>query len=558
MAGPVNSILLVDCDSLRRSLAAVAGAGAAARLQERLDEWLGAIETGELAPVDSRVFDAKRCYVGPTESADDDTFAAAGFFVVHHGTGGPADMRLVVDAMDAMMTADTGTEFILLTAASDLAPLAERLKAGNHRVTIYADDDPAPDYRATVDAVITAEDLAAILADEDDAPVEPPAAEPVDRAKIEAFAREIHAATNIPLFSPRIFSELFRTLAKEVASRGYHFQDTAKNVAEALSRAGRTITSRQVVFVVKGLALKGHVFSNDDTPERLADVFREQARYLIGNAGIAMTPERERILAAWIAAPTPARRPSTTTARPDIPVRPAAPKSIRKPTSLKTARPAAPEPEAEAEEKADSMEPPAAELAAPPEPAPPTARPETTLQPIVRPKSTTLPARPTTPPKPQIKQPTAAELRAAIAARIQAAARLRQQQPRPEPAASEEKPVQPRPSSLRPSRPTRTPPPPPPPPEPEPVEDVDIDDPIESSILAAIAEAVDVLVEDHDVPPHDAEPAEDYREHEERRPAPERERRPEPEPDLSPEESDDLGDEIQRIVASYSRNRNEG
>ena len=41
------------------------------------------------------------------------------------------------------------------------------------------------------------------------------------------------------------------------------------------------------MFVVKGLALKGHVFSTTDTPERLAEVFREQVIYLIGNAELS-------------------------------------------------------------------------------------------------------------------------------------------------------------------------------------------------------------------------------------------------------------------------------
>ena len=35
-----------------------------------------------------------------------------------------------------------------------------------------------------------------------------------DRAQIEAFAREIHAATNIPMFSPKTFADLFRILAE--------------------------------------------------------------------------------------------------------------------------------------------------------------------------------------------------------------------------------------------------------------------------------------------------------------------------------------------------------
>jgi hypothetical protein len=83
---------------------------------------------------------------------------------------------------------------------------------------------------------------------------------------------------------------------------------------------------------------------------------------------------------------------------------------------------------------------------------------------------------------------------------------------------------------------------------------------LESSILAAIAQAVDVLIEDSHAetgenpaaattpppPPRDKEPP----------PAP-----VEAQPDQSPSEggeSDDIGDEIQRIIASYSRARQQG
>ena len=72
---------------------------------------------------------------------------------------------------------------------------------------------------------------------------------------------------------------------------------------------------------------------------------------------------------------------------------------------------------------------------------------------------------------------------------------------------------------------------------------------LESSILAAIAQAVDVLVEDSGasrarqaLPPP---------------PQPVAEEKPEPLPSEGGD-SDDIGDEIQRIIASYSRARRQG
>ena len=86
---------------------------------------------------------------------------------------------------------------------------------------------------------------------------------------------------------------------------------------------------------------------------------------------------------------------------------------------------------------------------------------------------------------------------------------------------------------------------------------------VESSILAAIAEAVDVLVEDSGTKPKAAAVSD---RHAEARAGTEKEKPPltSDQPAQSEEddggdepESDDIGDEIQRIIASYSRNRNQ-
>ena len=186
------------------------------------------------------------------------------------------------------------------------------------------------------------------------------------------------------MFSPRTFADLFRILAEEVAQHGYHFNDTAKTVAERLAGAGRNVTSRQVVFVVKGLALKGHVFSTNDTAERLAEVFREQARYLIGGAGITLDADREALLAAWIAAPAaPAAKPARPT-RPAPENKPA--RAAEPPADSKPARKPAPERRAE---------------------KPTAAKPATPRVPE-RPKSAALPSRTAPPP------PDTAEARQAV------------------------------------------------------------------------------------------------------------------------------------------------
>ena len=284
-----------------------------------------------------------------------------------------------------------------------------------------------------------------------------------------------------------------------------------------MASAGRNVTSRQVVFVVKGLALKGHVFSTNDTAERLAEVFREQARYLIGGSGITLDADRETLLAAWIAAPAaPAAKPA----------RPAEPAPKSKPA--RAAEPAADSKPARKPAQERRPERPAAA-----KPATPPRVPE-------RPRSAALPSR-AAPPPPDTQKPAkpSPDFRAAIAARIAASAKLK--------------------PSARPPQGTDDPAPPPPEPAAAPEKAADT---LESSILAAIAEAVDVLVEDggsDTAEPRSAPSERGARQPAARRAAANRPPPPEPPPPAEePEEgSGDIGDEIQRIVASYNRNRDD-
>lgn len=79
-------------------------------------------------------------------------------------------------------------------------------------------------------------------------------------------------------------------------------------------------------------------------------------------------------------------------------------------------------------------------------------------------------------------------------------------------------------------------------------------DALENSILAAIAEAVDVLVEDST---DDEHPSREPPAKKKATNGPRQEERPLPPPSAVEEdpESGDIGDQIQRIIATYTRNR---
>jgi hypothetical protein len=325
MADTIKSALFVDYDSFHRSQDDENG-DVAERVAQTSVAWVTAIESGKLIlpPAEDgarrRVL-IRRCYADPALlGLHRSALIASGFEVIDcpqqpGRKRNAADLHMVIDTLDALDHPAGYDEFILLSADADFTPVLLRLRAHNRTTVIYGDEAVNGAYKAIADGTVDAGRFAAVLAGESlDAPPEPVAAEgrteeaadfsgpaaPPDRADIEALARKIHGATSVPMFSPRTFADLFRVLAQEIGENGYHFQNTAENVTEKLVAASRNVNRRQVLFVVKGLALKGHVFSTTDTPERLAEVFREQVLYLAGNAGIELDEREKAMLPAWI------------------------------------------------------------------------------------------------------------------------------------------------------------------------------------------------------------------------------------------------------------------
>lgn len=544
MAEPISSVLLIDYERLQQSFAAAGGEG---QFADRAAIWLAALADGRaFGPKGvSRRLAIKRCYAGPGVNGKlRDRLHAAGFDIVEAGNGtrGSADLHMAMDTIEALGRPEGFGEFILLSPGTELAPLLTRLKAAKRTAVIMADDTTSARDRTMADLVIEAKDLVRQPAGEPAAAAETRAAAsaPVpDRADIEAFARKIHAATNIPLLSPKTFAELFRHLTEEVAASGYHFQTTAKNVADRMSASGRNVTRRQVVFIVKGLALKGHVFSTGDTSDRLAEVFREQARYLISNAGITLDPREEQLLVAWFQGRPTATAPRAPAAHPAPP-----PAAAQAPTAAPSAETRARIAETIEREVAKAVVRPSAS-ARPPQPRPPVGNQQRPppVRPVDMPKSTARQGQPMHP------SPTAREdAKAVIAARISASAKIKKN---PRPTASQTPvPVHAAPSTA--------------PLEPPLAADsyaapgthshngATSPDMIETSILAAIAEAVDVLVDEPQTRNRDERPAAEARARD-NAPAPEEE--PDTPTEIDDAESSDIGDQIQRIIASYNRSR---
>ena len=575
MANPIKSALFVDYDSFHRSLKA-ARDDIAELVAQRSAAWVAAIESGQL--VTPRAKDGarrralvRRCYADPALlGSNRQALISSGFEVIdcpplEGRERNSAELHMVLDTVDALDHPTGYEEFILLSADADLTPMLLRLRAHDRTTMIFAKDVTAANYKAIADAMIDEEAFMTLLVGKE--PTEEAEAESDtaasagDRSALETLARKVHTATNVPMFSPRTFADLFRALAQEIAEEGYHFQKTAENVTARLAEAGRNVNRRQVLFVVKGLALKGHVFSTTDTPERLAEVFRDQVLYLADSAGLELSDEEKALLPSWIVgrAPKPASGPAAT------PPKAAEDRSSKKPALRR--RPARPvratrdeaeegEPEAEEAPAPPRSEPPAkaAKPAAPPAPAPPSPPPVLEKKPDSGVRASTL--------------RRIADLKASSAARLAALAKSSTSGAKPSILSSGRSTPNAKPAA----RPT-------------PITAKAADKPagkqqtdegsaatsgepgndaLESSILAAIAQAVDVLVEDggSNAPPRQAESPADDEDAFVEEAEPEVAEEPDefsdaaPEPEQSDgEEGDDIGDEIQRIIASYSRAR---
>ena len=371
MVQAFKSVLLIDYDSIYRSLNDRAP-GAGDLLGARAGAWLEAIEHGDivdaayLEPEARRRFQIKRCYADPKLLGKNRGWLTAnGIQIVDctPSTGlvrGAADIHMTLDALDAAESEPD--EIIVLSAETDLTPLLFRLRASNQKVLIYTTEQTAGSYKTFADGAVDGIRLLEILAQPSEVPLAPaqgaiprpprisapqkperftPAAavatprtkksskpstrgrrKSLDREALAALVRRIHEATNVPLFSPRAFADLFRLIAEEVAESGYKFTATTDHVTDRMNELGRDVSKRQIGFVIKGLTLRGHVFAAGDSAEELATIFYEQVLYLIESTELEVTDVETGLIQAWIGgsgAEAARAEPAQPTPRPKAP-----------------------------------------------------------------------------------------------------------------------------------------------------------------------------------------------------------------------------------------------
>jgi hypothetical protein len=193
MAVRSRTALFVDFDNIFTGLLAL-DPDAAQAFAERPEEWLQRLATGA-GDVPTRDFLVRRCYMNPAgwrmhPSHDGDRIffsryrpflTRAGFEVVdcpalttRHKNA--ADIRLVLDVVDALQHATRYDEFVLFSGDADFTPLLQRLRAHDRRTAVAASTQTATAFRGIADTFLDEQALIDLVlgtdADADDEPVD--------------------------------------------------------------------------------------------------------------------------------------------------------------------------------------------------------------------------------------------------------------------------------------------------------------------------------------------------------------------------------------------------
>jgi NYN domain-containing protein len=176
---PVRSVLYLDFDNVFGGLLKL-DPKLAMRYAEEPQLWLSGLAAGSPGEPPRRWL-VLRCYMNPSgrvpHPSNDGTtlyfskfrpyFTDAGFEVVDcprlsHTKNG-ADIRMVIDAVEALRADVRYDEFVIASGDSDMTPLIVRLRASDRRTTLLSPSDSAVVLGAVADRLIGGEDLLELL-----------------------------------------------------------------------------------------------------------------------------------------------------------------------------------------------------------------------------------------------------------------------------------------------------------------------------------------------------------------------------------------------------------
>ena len=117
-----------------------------------------------------------------------------------------------------------------------------------------------------------------------------------------ALAREVCSLTGAPLLPPALVRHLLDLLCEDLAQQPYEPTDTARRIREQCQqRHGLDVALREVVFLLRGMQLNGHVFGRgQDDVHTLAQRLLSQVLFLCEREQMGLGPDAVALIRQWM------------------------------------------------------------------------------------------------------------------------------------------------------------------------------------------------------------------------------------------------------------------
>ena len=117
-----------------------------------------------------------------------------------------------------------------------------------------------------------------------------------------AVAKEVCGLTGAPLLPPPAVRHILELLCEDLAGHGYEPTDTARRVREQCqARHGLEVSMRDVVFILRGMQLNGHVFGRgQDDVRTLAQRLVNQVLFLCEREQMVLADDSVALIRHWI------------------------------------------------------------------------------------------------------------------------------------------------------------------------------------------------------------------------------------------------------------------
>ena len=117
-----------------------------------------------------------------------------------------------------------------------------------------------------------------------------------------ALAREVSSLTGAPLLPPATVRAVLALLCDDLASHSYEPTETARRVREQCqARHGLDVSMRDVVFILRGMQLNGHVFGRgQDDARTLAQRLINQVLFLCEREQRVLDADSVALIRQWI------------------------------------------------------------------------------------------------------------------------------------------------------------------------------------------------------------------------------------------------------------------